>query len=135
LPGNEWKKPTRIAIDRRGKTPLEHNLFDGTSPTIIFRETGDFTSLNVEFINTPFDASLPETILFQLYQRNIQSVMIEGGAKLLRSFIEKGLWDEARIFKTDVFFGSGINAPVLHSKSFTQSSIENDKLNVYKFSY
>jgi len=35
-------------------------------------------------------------ILADLHQRKIQSVLVEGGAKVLQSFIEAGLWDEIR---------------------------------------
>ena len=31
------------------------------------------------------------------YQQKIQSVIVEGGARLLQSFIDEGIWDEARV--------------------------------------
>jgi len=45
-----------------------------------------------------FNRYVPQYILYQLYLQDIQSVIIEGGAHTLQSFIEAGLWDEARIF-------------------------------------
>jgi diaminohydroxyphosphoribosylaminopyrimidine deaminase/5-amino-6-(5-phosphoribosylamino)uracil reductase len=49
-----------------------------------------------------------------LYRQNIQSVLVEGGAKLLQSFIDAGLWDEARVItNTDLVIGEGVDAPVL----------------------
>jgi diaminohydroxyphosphoribosylaminopyrimidine deaminase/5-amino-6-(5-phosphoribosylamino)uracil reductase len=41
---------------------------------------------------------------------------VEGGRKLLQSFIDADLWDEACIFKSDVAFGTGIKAPVLQNQ-------------------
>ena len=36
-----------------------------------------------------------------LYELKIQSVIVEGGAKLLQSFIDEGMWDEARVIKNE----------------------------------
>ena len=45
---------------------------------------------------------------------NIQSVLVEGGAKLLQSFIDSGLWDEARIICNEqLVIDNGITAPLL----------------------
>ena len=50
-----------------------------------------------------------------LYKMNIQSVLVEGGAKLLQSFIDAGLWDEARIIcNQQMIIENGINAPELN---------------------
>jgi diaminohydroxyphosphoribosylaminopyrimidine deaminase/5-amino-6-(5-phosphoribosylamino)uracil reductase len=36
-------------------------------------------------------------LMVALYKLNIQSVLVEGGAKLLQSFIDEGIWDEVRV--------------------------------------
>ena len=47
-----------------------------------------------------------------LYKLEIQSVLVEGGAKLLQSFIEDGLWDETRIINNyTMTAGEGLVAP------------------------
>ena len=48
-----------------------------------------------------------------LFEKNIGSVLIEGGAKTLATFINSGLWDEARIIEGDTAFGSGTKAPYI----------------------
>jgi diaminohydroxyphosphoribosylaminopyrimidine deaminase/5-amino-6-(5-phosphoribosylamino)uracil reductase len=60
-----------------------------------------------------FDNLLPQLICYQLYLMDIQSLIIEGGAKMLNLFILAGLWDEARIFTGPQIWGSGLSAPVL----------------------
>jgi diaminohydroxyphosphoribosylaminopyrimidine deaminase / 5-amino-6-(5-phosphoribosylamino)uracil reductase len=52
--------------------------------------------------------------LKDLHSRKIQSLIVEGGTKVLSQFIEKSLWDEARVFTGKVKFGSGISAPILN---------------------
>ena len=39
-------------------------------------------------------------ILADLLSEKINILLVEGGAQTLRSFIEKGLWDEARVIKS-----------------------------------
>jgi len=46
--------------------------------------------------------------------QDIQSVIIEGGAHTLNTFIEAGLWDEARVFTGAVNLNSGIKAPQIN---------------------
>ena len=49
-----------------------------------------------------------------LFEMNIQSVLVEGGAKTLQSFIDNNLWDEARVITNeDLFIENGVAAPAL----------------------
>jgi len=48
-----------------------------------------------------------------LYINNLQSIIIEGGAVLHKSFIDENLWDEARIFIGNQLFFSGVKAAKL----------------------
>ncbi len=38
-----------------------------------------------------------EAVMKELYSKGITSVLVEGGAEILRSCIGSGLWDEARV--------------------------------------
>jgi diaminohydroxyphosphoribosylaminopyrimidine deaminase / 5-amino-6-(5-phosphoribosylamino)uracil reductase len=51
-----------------------------------------------------------------LHGRGIQSLFIEGGARVLSHFIEYGLWDEARVFTGHARFKQGIKAPEINGK-------------------
>ncbi len=42
---------------------------------------------------------------------SVQSILVEGGAQTLQSFIDADLWDEAYIERTDIILGCGIKAP------------------------
>jgi len=50
-------------------------------------------------------------IMEALYQRKIQSLLVEGGRQLLQSFIDNELWDEAYIEKCPSRLHSGVKAP------------------------
>jgi diaminohydroxyphosphoribosylaminopyrimidine deaminase/5-amino-6-(5-phosphoribosylamino)uracil reductase len=54
-----------------------------------------------------------EGILKRLYEDGIQTVLVEGGAELLQSFIDSGEWDECYIEKGDLTLCGRVKAPVL----------------------
>ena len=114
LNSRDWKgnNPIRIVLDRTGKIPNHYAVKDNTSKTVIITEQEKTTnSENIIFENTIFDSSLPDSILKILYKNDIQSVIIEGGKMTLQTFIDAGLWDEARVFKGAISLVSGTAAP------------------------
>ena len=54
--------------------------------------------------------TIPE-VLQELYERKIQSVIVEGGRKVLDAFIACGLYDEVRILRSPQTLGNGLKAP------------------------
>jgi diaminohydroxyphosphoribosylaminopyrimidine deaminase/5-amino-6-(5-phosphoribosylamino)uracil reductase len=59
------------------------------------------------------------TICRYLFNSGIQSLFIEGGAMVLKHFIETGMWDEARIFTGLSGFGKGVKAPVIKGRKIS----------------
>lgn len=105
------KNPTRIIIDKRLKIAATAKVFDQNSDVIVFNEIKNEHYNNIRFIKINNNEFEINTILKNLTELNIQSVIIEGGAKLLQSFINSNNWDEARIFVGNKLFNSGIIAP------------------------
>ena len=70
-------------------------------------------------------------ILSELQNRKIQSLIIEGGAELLNTFIRRKLWDEARVFTAPVKFKEGIRAPKLECGSQLCEQVDVDLLNIF----
>lgn len=106
--------PIRIVLDRKGKLEPTANLLDGTQPTIVFTEKKEQYILpNVEWVMIDFGEQMLEKLLVYLYTQGIQSVLVEGGAGLIHSFLEAGLWDEGRVITSPSKIYSGIAAPVL----------------------
>ncbi len=107
------KNPIRIALDRQGRIPEDYLLMDGQHPTLIFTEKEKPNKENLRFINIKFDENCLDSLLKALFENLIHSVLVEGGSKLLNSFIEKGYWDEAHIEVSEQRIGEGVAAPVL----------------------
>jgi len=112
------KNPVRIVIDKELKTPSSFKIFNDEADTIIFNLSKDFSEKNIHFIKVQNENLLKE-ILHSLYQNNIQSILVEGGTKTLQSFIDAGLWDEARIITNEkMMIENGIAAPEMKDFSF-----------------
>jgi diaminohydroxyphosphoribosylaminopyrimidine deaminase/5-amino-6-(5-phosphoribosylamino)uracil reductase len=119
--------PLRVIIDKYLSIPPTHNIFDQTAQTLIVNEHKNEQSGNIEFISTPFK-DLPEELCRILFERNIQSVMIEGGSNLLEQFIKSGLWDEARIITSPKTFSRGLPAPVIQGKMIIKKNLAGDEI-------
>ncbi len=106
------KNPLRLVIDKKNRIPKNYKIFDNSVNTIIFNENeNNDENKKVILVKINIDFDILEQILLYLYKINIQSLIVEGGKKLLQSFIDKNLWDEARIFKGFVNFKNGLKAP------------------------
>ena len=102
--------PIRIILDTHARIPNDAQIFDDSAKTLIFNTRFDKTEGLAEWIILP-EMSLTH-ILDELYRRDIQSVLVEGGAQTLQSFLSQDKWDEAvRITNQTLIFGSGTAAP------------------------
>lgn len=114
------QNPVRILLDRSRRVSEESNIFDNKATTLTL--PADILSGN----------STCSNVLDYLFQNTIQSVIIEGGSKTLQGFIDKGLWDEARVFRSKLILKEGVPAPTLPASAFTQEKLLDDCLFVYE---
>ena len=127
------RSPIRVMIDRELKIPKDFNLYDGELDTIIFTEKDKSSDIKkLIFQKIDFSKNVVKQICDVLYEKEIQSIIIEGGAKTLQSFINENLWDEARVFVGDSVFKNGIKSPNLNGEIIKEVSILNDKLTFFK---
>ena len=121
--------PIRIVLDKSGKINSKFHVKDNAIKTIILTENEDFQTVeNCIYEKCTFDKNLIETIFAVLVKHKIQSVIIEGGSKTIQSFINKELWDEARIFKGKIIFKKGVKAPTINHSIKRQTHILTDEL-------
>ena len=121
--------PIRIVIDKSLKLSQNHNIFNSESKTIIFNEILSSDKSTNNYIKINFKKII-DNILEQLYSKNIQSVIIEGGTKTLQSFIDANTWDEARIFTTKKELIQGVIAPNITGMVSEQKEIDVDFLKI-----
>ena len=106
------KNPTRIVIDSQLQLSKDVNIFSKDAPTLVFNRLKNDKTDGVEWIK--ISETSTKHILDELFKRNIQSVLVEGGSRTLQYFIIDNVWDEARVIVGDVKFGDGIKAPVMN---------------------
>ncbi len=111
------KNPVRIILDKENSLDKTLNVFDNSQPTIIVKEIA------------------VEEILNKLYHNNIQSVIVEGGAKTHNFFLRYGLWDEIRIFQSNEMLYSGTKAAQIQGKLIENKNIGDNKLLIFRNIY
>ena len=124
--------PLRIALDRHANIPSDYHLFDDQQETWIYGppRTGDWQKLQFMDHSDPFE--IPE-LLEQLSQAQKTSLLVEGGAHLLKQFISQNYWDEIRVIENAQMLGGGISAPDLPVQLDlkTRFKVQDDQISVY----
>ena len=121
--------PTRIVLDSELKIPLTYSVFNKESKTIVFNLKKSEKVQNIEFVK--LKEMSPKSILEALYRLNIISVLIEGGAETLQSFINVDLWDEATIIIGNATFENGTDAPQLKNQVKHSFEYFGDTISMY----
>jgi diaminohydroxyphosphoribosylaminopyrimidine deaminase/5-amino-6-(5-phosphoribosylamino)uracil reductase len=136
--------PIRIVVDLNLRLPARLKLFDEGVPTIIFNihkhtlpdnvDSSFIKESGVGYYQVTEDVSLVSQMMHALYQMKIESILVEGGSFLLQSFIDDGLWDEAKIITNEsLLLGAGLPAPVLKDAELVGSrSVSSDMIKLYK---
>ena len=125
------ENPVRITIDRNGRIPESAQILDGKQETIVF--TGVQNNYTGKTHTVHADPSYEMVdVMEELFDRRIVSVFVEGGARLHSSFLEAGLWDEARVFTGKMLFTQGVKAPEIDEKPDESLKIGDTKLDVYR---
>jgi diaminohydroxyphosphoribosylaminopyrimidine deaminase / 5-amino-6-(5-phosphoribosylamino)uracil reductase len=122
------RNPVRLIVDRNLDVPANYKIYNKDAPTIVFNCIKDEVRENVRLIKLEGTPDLIGQVLKALHGMNIQSLLVEGGSRVLQSFIDRNLWDEALVFQNpDLIFGAGLRGPVFALKN-TFELVGEDKL-------
>lgn len=129
------KNAVRVLIDKDLSLSDDLHIFDNSQKTICYTtvarsNTSRVSSLTILEVLLRATATEP-FILQDLYQRKIQSIIIEGGTILLQSFIDLGLWDEAFILKSKLILEDGVKAPIIGGKEILREKLGDNLLVKY----
>ena len=121
--------PVRLIIDGDAKLNIAlKEIANGDAPTYILNSKKSEIGEAVTYIQVePFDL---KSILHQIFELDLQSVIVEGGYTTLQTFITAGLWDEARIITGISNIASGQAAPILHGKVIASYTFGQDSVTV-----
>ena len=136
LTTRDWfgKSPIRIVLDRELKIPAKASVLDKKITTyIITADDKKKSSTNhQDYRLIDFNKEVAEQICSVLWEEQIISVLVEGGAKTIDTFIKAGLWDEARIFKGGTSFQQGTKAPQITGKILANHEFGGDELKILR---
>ena len=126
--------PMRFILDLNGKLNANYNVFNEMAPTVVITTKENTLSYasHIQIAYVDCTLSLAESICNILFFYNITSVIIEGGTRTIQSFIDKGLWDQAKVLTGETFFNNGIEAPKLNASYVSKKSNTNDQLTIYE---
>jgi len=116
--------PIAIVIDPKNRLPNESFLYKN-------KKSNNLLSISPKELGLKDQEIKTEDLIGFLYEKKIQSVIVEGGLKTLIFFIRNRLWDEAKVFKTKIKLNDGLISPKLEQKEKTIISVGKDKLYTY----
>ncbi|MEO7531131.1 MAG: bifunctional diaminohydroxyphosphoribosylaminopyrimidine deaminase/5-amino-6-(5-phosphoribosylamino)uracil reductase RibD [Sediminibacterium sp.] len=127
------KDPVRMVLDMNLRLPSTLKIFDQQQKTIVFNGLKQEENKNIifQFINKKDD--IIHQILNNTYERKLQSILVEGGAQLLQSFMDAGCWDESRVITNDALtITGGLPAPLFkHDSPVGVEKIATDTIYYY----
>ncbi|MCJ8167545.1 bifunctional diaminohydroxyphosphoribosylaminopyrimidine deaminase/5-amino-6-(5-phosphoribosylamino)uracil reductase RibD [Pontibacter sp. E15-1] len=116
------QSPLRLVIDKHLQLPPHLHLFDQSQPTVVYNFRKQEEQDRLQYVQLQEQEPILPQIMQDLHQRNVLSVLVEGGTYLLESLLQAGLWDEAIVFKgRHITLGKGIKAPNMMYGQLQQS--------------
>lgn len=112
--GTSRKQPLRVIVDGEGHMPLTAQVFNEPGKTLLVlgrkakpAEAAEFAAVGAELLELPSVKGYikMERLFKALGERNITSVLVEGGSILIGSIIDEGLADKVVAFIAPVIIG------------------------------
>lgn len=126
--------PVRMVIDLSLRLPQALKIYNQQQHTVIFNLQNDETVGNLRYYRFENETEIIPQLFAACYELKLQSILVEGGTRLLQSFIDSGNWDEARVITNDhMTVETGVNAPVLPElEAYASEKIISDTIRYYK---
>jgi diaminohydroxyphosphoribosylaminopyrimidine deaminase/5-amino-6-(5-phosphoribosylamino)uracil reductase len=114
------RQPTRVVIDTAARTPITARVLDSVAPTIIAvgeaadeSRIAEFDAGGVDVLRLPCGTGRIDlsALLAALFEREVRSILLEGGATIAASFLRDHLVDRVVAYHAPVLLGAG--APVV----------------------
>jgi len=100
------RNPLRIVLDSCGRTPMKAMVLDGAAPTVIV--TNDKcrrTFPNAEIVRCGTKDVDLRRLMTLLEKRGVRTLLVEGGSKVIWSFLKSKIADEVSLFVGSMVIG------------------------------
>jgi len=127
--GTARKQPLRVIVDGKGRTPLTAQVFSEPGRTLLAlgrtatpEEKAAFAQAGAEILESPTAEGLVdlEKLLRALGEREITSVLVEGGGILLGSLFDCGLVDKVIAFIAPIIIGGEVAKTAVAGKGVSK---------------
>ncbi|MBN1951562.1 MAG: bifunctional diaminohydroxyphosphoribosylaminopyrimidine deaminase/5-amino-6-(5-phosphoribosylamino)uracil reductase RibD [Bacteroidales bacterium] len=126
------ENPVRILLDDQLSVSRQAKIFDDSATTYCYSSSKSGDEGKTRYIIPAADISDLKEVFSDLHQREISSVIVEGGKKVLENCIKYDLWDEARVFTGRKLFHDGLKAPVIEKDPISVTNFFGDTLSLYR---
>jgi len=123
------RPPMRVVVDTVGRVPAGRRLFDGSAPTLVATteraaddRVASWRSAGAEVVvldRDRDDAVSLDALLETLGKRDVQGVLVEGGATLAWSFVRDALLDRVVLYLAPAIAGGTHAAGVVAGDGFS----------------
>lgn len=124
--------PIRLVLDAELELSKDHKVFDSEAKSIWFNFKESGKEGQVEKVKLDPQQPVSNQISNVLQDLDINSLIVEGGAQTLSSFIQEGSWDEAYILESGTIISEGIPAPSIWGDAISKKRIGKDQLSILK---
>jgi len=124
------KNPLRIVLSSQPIDLLNFELSSHDAPTWVMTNETETQVQNVRYVACKNVRDIP-SVLNRLHREQVLSILVEGGATVLNSFLESGLWDEARVIVSETTLLTGLIAPVMKSAVSEEDNYASDSIRYY----
>lgn len=104
-------QPLRVVLDSRGRTPEGARVLDDAAKTLVYcDERAEAVARGDSWVGVPASDAQGldlEAVLKDLKARGVGDVMVEGGARVISSFLAASFVDELFVFVVPVVVGTG----------------------------
>jgi diaminohydroxyphosphoribosylaminopyrimidine deaminase / 5-amino-6-(5-phosphoribosylamino)uracil reductase len=130
----DWygEQPLRIVPDRRQRLPASLNIFNKEAPSALLTPQTRPDQQDITIVAIDREDDVIDKLMDYLYENRILSVIVEGGPRMLQSFIDRKMWDEAHVYIGQLSFKAGIKAPVFNYSPVMFDRFYNSELRIFR---
>ena len=114
------KSPKIVVLNRKNNLDKNLNIFKTDSEVLI-----------IDNKTIDYNKNIAKQICVFLKSKEISSIIVEGGAQTINTFLNENIWDEIKVFKSNKKLENGINAPKIKLLSNSEEKIKGDTLITY----
>lgn len=116
-------QPIRVVLDSKCRTPSDSEVLDGSSRTIIFVTEGHEKELeNAEIVVCGTEQVDLKKMLAYLDGIGVKNLLVEGGGKVIWSFVSGGHVSEFKVYVGSMLIGGGLAPTPMDGNGFGEEN-------------